>query len=226
MIVLIHGDNEAKSRLHLVELIQKAKQSQRSVITLEGTKLSEGELENALGSSSLFGEAPLIVIEHLLAGVRSKKKSALIEMVAKSSSEVIVFENKSLSAAALKQLPNAVVSSFPIANSLFAWLDDLGSPSPITKKITLLHQALDQEDEFLCFAMLARQVRLLIQVISNTPVAMAPFALTKLKRQVNTFSIETLLTMHDKLCQLDMSSKQSAKPLDMRQELELLTISR
>ena len=226
MIQLIHGDNEAKARILLVDLIKKAKLQQRSVLSLEGSKLSEGDLETALGSNSLFGETPLVVIEHLLAGVRSKKKTALIEMVAHANTDVIVFENKTLSAAALKQLPTAIVSAFPIANSLFAWLDDLGSSAPTSKKITLLRQALEQEDTFLCFAMLSRQLRLLIQVCTNTPVAIAPFMLTKLKRQAANFSLPTLLKLHTKLYELDLASKQSAKPLDLRQELELLSISR
>lgn len=226
MITLIHGDNQAKSRLKLVELVTAAKEMGTTVTTLNGASLSAGELEAALGSTGLFGDKQLVVIENLLAGVRSKHKTALIEMVKKATIDVMIWESKTLTAAGAKQVAGAKVEAFPINSSVFTWLDQLGGSEPNTKKLATLHQALEQSEPQLCFALLARQVRLLIQVASHTPVAMAPFALTKLKSQVKNFTLPQLRALHNKLYQLDLDQKQSGKLIDLRQELELLTLAR
>lgn len=226
MITLIHGDNQAKSRLKLVELVTAAKQSGTTVTTLSGTNLTIGELESALGAAGLFSANHLVVIENLLAGVRSKHKTALIEMIKAATVDVIIWENKTLTAAGAKQVAGAKVEAFPISSSLFTWLDQLGSADPVPKKLATLQQALDQNEPQLCLAMLARQVRLLLQVSTNTPVPMAPFALTKLRQQVKRFTVPELLTLHAKLHQLDVAQKQSGQLLDLRQELELLTVAR
>lgn len=223
MITLIHGDNQAKSRLKLIELVTAAKQLGTTVTTLNGASLTEGELESALGSTSLFATRHVLVIENLLAGVRSKHKTTLIEMAKQATSDIIIWENKTLTAAGAKQVLGAKVEAFPISSSVFTWLDQLGSSNSVSKKLATLHQALEQNDPQLCLALLARQVRLLIQVHTNTSVAMAPFALTKLRQQVRNFTLPQLLTMHAKLHQLDVEQKQSGKLVDVRQELELLT---
>ena len=49
MIVLIHGDDSAKSRLKLVEYIDAAKSRGAIIKTLAGQKLNPAELEIALG---------------------------------------------------------------------------------------------------------------------------------------------------------------------------------
>lgn len=224
MIVLIHGDDSAKSRLKLVEYIDAAKSRGAIIKTLAGQKLTPAELEIALGSDTLFGQEIVLVIEQLLAGVRSKQKTACIDSINNTANTVILWENKTLTAAALKQLPTAKVESFPIADTVFRWLDELRGQQTPKQRLESLHRALTNAEAELCFAMLARQVRLLIQAATNEPIAGAPFMVAKLRKQAQAFSLTQLLDWHQKLVAIDRHQKQSPRLFDMRQELELLVM--
>lgn len=221
MIVLIHGDDTAKSRLKLVKYLEEAKSRGAVIKNLAGQKLTPSDLETALGSDTLFGQETVLVIEQLLAGVRSKQKTACIDLIKHTTNSTILWESKTLTAAALKQLPTAKVESFPIADTVFRWLDELSGQQTPQQRLQSLHRALKNAEAELCFAMLVRQVRLLIQVATNEPVAGAPFMIAKLRKQAKSFSLSQLLDWHQKLAAIDRTQKQSPRLFDMRQELEL-----
>lgn len=221
MIVLIHGDDTAQSRLKLVQHLEEAKSRGAMIKNLAGQKLTPSELETALGSDTLFGQETVLVIEQLLAGVRSKQKTTCIDLIKSASNSVILWENKTLTAAALKQLPTAKIESFPIADTVFRWLDELRGQQTPQQRLKSLHRALQNSEPELCFAMLARQVRLLIQIFTNEPVAGAPFMIAKLRKQAQAFSLPQLLDWHQKMAVIDLNQKQSPRLFDMRQELEL-----
>lgn len=224
MIVLIHGDDIAQSRLKLVQHLEEAKRRGAIVKSLAGQKLTPAELEVALGSDSLFGQEIVLSIEQLLAGVRSKQKTACIDLISQTTNTVILWENKTLTTSAVKQLPAAKVESFAIADTLFRWLDELSSQQTPQQRLQSLHRALKNSEAELCFAMLARQIRLLIQVTTNQPIAGAPFMIAKLRKQAKNFLLPQLLDWHQKLTLIDRRQKQSPRLFDMRQELELLVL--
>jgi DNA polymerase III delta subunit len=231
-MLILHGENTIQSRARLVQELDKAHATQVQISRIAAKDLDTVQLELVLQSESLFGEPKLVVIEELHSLPKSAKKDQLIKQIAtfansstNSSTSVILWEKRALTATMLKQFKTAQAQSFPVTAALFGWLDSLtpqANPAQLTKILKLLQQALKQDGDFLCLTMLVRQIRLLIQAKENTPIAGAPFMIAKLKKQAGNFTLEKLLQLHHKLLQLDLASKTSTPGLNLSQELAVL----
>lgn len=228
-MIILHGEQTIQSREKLLQLITTAKTAERRLERLETTGVTLAKLEEAVGATDLFGQPKTIIIEGLHSLQRSKKKDELLSLVASipesSELEIILWENRSLTKTMLKQFPTAAVFEFKISSAVFSWLDSL-SPQPATKtkQLTLLHKATASEDAFMCFAMLTRQVRLLIQARDGGVLKGAPFMIVKLKKQAQAFSLDQLLSLHTKLLEIDLRQKTSTGWLNLTQELDLLLL--
>jgi DNA polymerase III delta subunit len=221
-MVIIHGENTALSRKKLQELIEKAKQSGLALDRLEAKKLTPAILQENLGSSSLFGDEKVIIIEELHSLPTSKRKKELIETLSTSSDvKIILYEKKKITTTMIKKLGQSEVFEFKISNSLWELLDKLGSND---KKNTLLtmRKAISQNDEFFVYTMIIRQIRILITAKDGGVIKGAPFMVSKLKSQANQFSLEQLLKIHHQLHLLDIKQKNSQLYLNLSQELDLL----
>lgn len=221
-MVILHGENVIKSREKLVSLIKEARSAGKDVERLTAKKLNPADLETSLQKTSLFGTEQLVIIEELHSLPRSKKKNQLIEIAANANVEVILWEKRDLTKTMLKQFPKATVEYFRLTNSLFAWLDAFSPQTDLKKHLKLLQQAQESNGEQMCFVMLARQVRLLIEIKDGGRPAGPPFVISKLKKQAQDFSLEQLLGIHQQLFALDMASKTSSSFLSLGQELDLL----
>lgn len=228
---ILHGDNTTASRAHLVTLLDQARVQGREVIRLEAKRLDIPQLQDSLGSSSLFGQPRLIVIEELHSLPKSKKKEALLDAVATITAQlddqtlVVLWEKRALTTTMLKRFGLAQVTEFKLSSALFKWLESL-SPQPTTKpaQLKLLHQALAQDDVFMCQAMLIRQVRLLLQARDGGVIKGAPFMIAKLKKQAQFFTMDQLLKLHARLLEIDLEEKSSNRSLSLEQKLDLLII--
>jgi hypothetical protein len=223
-MVIIHGENTALSRKKLQELIDKYKQRGLSLNRLEAKKLTPAILQENLGSSSLFGDDKLTIIEELHSLPTSKKKKELIEIISQASqsdSQIILYEKRKLTTTMVKKLGQSEVFEFKISNSLWELLDKLGSKD---KKGTLLtlRKAIEQNDEFFVYTMIIRQIRMLISAKDGGVLKGAPFMITKLKKQAGYFSLEKLLQTHYHLHKIDIKQKNSQLYLNLSQELDLL----
>ncbi|NCN87624.1 MAG: hypothetical protein GW941_01870 [Candidatus Pacebacteria bacterium] len=221
-MVIIHGENTALSRKKLQELIEKAKHSGLSLDRLEAKKLTPAILQEKLGSSSLFGDDKLIIIEELHSLPTSKRKKELIEILSSSSaSQIILYEKRNITATMIKKLGKSEVFEFKISNSLWELLDKLGNKD---KKNTLLvmRKAIAQNDEFFVYTMIIRQIRMLITAKDGGVLKGAPFMISKLKSQANNFTLQQLIKIHHQLHILDIKQKNSQLYLNLSQELDLL----
>ena len=230
MISLIHGENISQSRLKLTDLVAAAKAQGKKIQTLEAKKITEADLELAFGSDSLFGESIVLVIEEVHSLPKSKKKDVLIAQLSQlaidtPTVDVLIWEKRLLTPTMIKKFPKAVVYEFKLSSSLFKWLDSL-SPNPASKlqQLKLLHETLQQEDAMMCWSMLARQVRLLIQAKEGAPLSGAPFMISKLQHQARAFTIEQLVATHHRLLEIDRVHKMSGHPLTLSQDLDLLVV--
>ncbi len=230
---ILHGEHTVQSRDELSKIISSAKETQTDVVRLSAKKLTLSELEQALVSTSLFGTEQLVVLEELHSLPKSKRKDELIALVAAHASsaaqdhagiEMILWESRARTATMLKKFPAARAKEFQLSKSLFTWLDSLGSKNQ-TQKLQLLQQAVASEGEHLCFLMLVRQIRLLIQAADGGTIKGAPFMITKLQRQARSFSLPQLLATHRSLLKLDYQMKRSESVLSLSQQLDLLTLS-
>lgn len=223
IMIIIHGDNTVLGRKKLVELIEKYRSEGKNITRLEAKFINPATLESALGSSSLFGEDKVVVIEELHSLPTSKRKKELISGVATSLTPVILFEKKSLTKTMLGQFQSAEIHEFKISNSLWELMDSLGNKSS-AHNLVLLKKAITDNSDFFVFTMICRQIRLLIQAKDGGMIKGAPFMIQKLNRQVTNFSLSSLIQIHQKLSQIDLKQKTSAGSLNLSQELDLLLI--
>ncbi len=226
MLIILHGENIIDSRNKLVELINDAKNKNKSIERLDAKKINPGILESKLVKQDLFGTEITIIIEELHSLPRSKQKNILVELIAKSEVNVILWEKRKLTATMLKKFPQAKTIEFKLSNSLFNWLDSLsGNKKNKKQQITTLHQALKDEDPYLCLIMLARQTRMLIQVKESGTMAGSPWMVQKIKKQSQLFSLQQLLNIHRQLLNIDLHQKTSTNALNLDQELDLLLLN-
>lgn len=226
-MLILHGENEVASRQQLAEKILTAKLAGSQISRYTASNLSLGTLESALSAQPLFAQDELLIIEELHSLPRSAKKTALLQLLTayQQDERVVLWEKKTLTNAQLKLFSKAQAQVFKTSSAVFAWLDSLGSSNQLARQLELLHKALATDGAELCFLMLARQVRLLIQVKSGTSVSGPPFVQQKLKRQTHQFDMQRLVQTHHQLLSVDLSQKTGSSPFTLEQELDLLLIN-
>lgn len=226
-MIVIHGENIIQSRKKLVEIIEQSKNKNILVERVEAKALDLPTLETKLQKTDLFGHSRMLVIEKLHSLPRSKKKNQLIKMAAEAEGiDICLWEKRELSKTMLKKLEADKVYEFSLSNSLFNWLDAL-SPSQSTKsqQIQLFRQAVQANDIYMCFIMLARQVRLLIQAKDGGQIKGPYFVINKVKKQSGRFSLDQLLSLHSRLHQIDLEMKTSNNVVELDKRLELLMLN-
>jgi DNA polymerase III delta subunit len=227
MLQLIHGDNQVASRKKLTELLTEFKKQNKEVFQLSAEKLDRAQLESNLLSESLFGQEKILVLDGLHSLPKSKKKDEFINLISSASIDIILWEKKLLTKTDLKKLQSDLETyEFKITPKLWTFLDKL-SPNPKSKNalLKLFHESIAMDGAEFIFLMMARQIRLLIQVKEGEANKLAPFMLSKLKKQAGEFSLAKLLTIHQQLYQIDTKLKQSTSLLSLEAELDLLLLN-
>ncbi len=225
-MVILHGENTLQSRNALSKLLAQAQQAQTRIIRLDAKRLEPKSLDEELGSTNLFGESILVLIEELHSLPTSQRKTQLIKRLGTLASsddpslQIILWEKRQLTPTMLKQFSGAQNQEFKLTKYLFNWLDGVNGKYQFNRP--LFTQAIDQDGEMMVFTMLIRQIRLLIQVKEGQTATLAPFMVGKLIKQATTFSLPQLLQFHHRLFELDLAQKTSSSRLSIQQELELL----
>lgn len=225
-MLIIHGDDTVTARNHLNDELEKAKFSSAGVSRFDARDLDLTKLTQILEGLTLFGLQPTIVVEGLFSLPKSKNKDLLIEFLTKyQRRQIILFENKALTATTLKPFKQAEVSGHKPAAIIFNFLDSLEPGSP-SKSLSLLDQleTANQPAE-LVFAMLVRQVRLLILALEPNSLKGAPWQKSRLITQARAFGEEALLDLHQKLYQIDKGIKTGTNPLTLSTQLFTLISS-
>lgn len=206
-MLILHGDDYIKSRNQLNQLADEARQKNQAVNRLEAADLELGQLTQLVESRSFFGEDSLIIIFGLFSLTKSKKKDKITDYLKENQgANLILYEAKEVSGSNLKAFPKAKIFGHKPAPIIFNFLDGL-KPGNV-KSVGEFQKLLDQknEPEFI-FAMLVRQIRLLIQATEPTNLKTAPWMKNKLVAQSRAFGLDNLLTFHEKLYQIDKNIK-------------------
>lgn len=213
MITIIHGSNTALSRKYF--LSEKQKFSDATILDAEKVNLTD--LTQLFEGGGLFGETKYLFIEQLLT---KRKKSAdlkdILIYLEKNASENAIFlwEGKELEQAMLKQFKNAIVKPFKLPQTLFQFLDAI-KPGNSKLLISLFHQTVETTETEMVFFMLVRYFRILLalseakqQTESIDEVKrMADWQKNKLQKQVKLFDNSHLLTLYNKLFDIEVAQK-------------------
>jgi len=225
MICVLHGENIVQSRRQLTGEIEKAQKEFIEVVRLDGKTISSPDLVLALESKSLFKNSRLIVIERLFSLPKFSEKEKLIKLISNNQDEnIIIWEDKEIpSQTVRKYSPVFSFQLFKLSSVVFNFLDSL-KPGDKKDNLENFHRCLAQEEPEMIFAMLIRQIRLLILAKEGEEFleALSDWQKRKFFSQAKLFNLETLKRLYQKLLDIDFQQKTSQSPFDLSSSLDLL----
>lgn len=226
MLYVIHGDQSERAREKVTQLRQAAGSAE--VREVDGKKLDETNLIQALESQSLFGERVFVIIERFLtyANKRTKAFTATLVRIQEAAKEndIILYEEKPLDTSLVTKLTGAQVFGFTTPVTMFQFLDSL-RPGNAKASLTLLTQTLQSEPAEIIYFLLVRRVRELLQLSGgHMPLGMQSWQASRLTSQVRHFTMKQLVDMHEHLLNIDISIKNGSTPFPLAQLLEQFII--
>ncbi len=220
-IYLFHGDDNKTSRDNLFEI----KKKHQDIREINGDKISPKDLENTLGTESLFG-SETILIENLFSRLRSKDKEACIESLKnyQGARDILIWEKKALTKVTTAKLPKewVIKESKPPA-LLFNFLDSITPNNHAQARSLLVSLRKSSEDGF-TFIMLSRHISSLIQAKTATTLKLPPWQIGKLKSQASSWEIADLVHFYDELYNIDNKIKTGNTKLDLSSQLDILLL--
>lgn len=209
MITVIHGEDVVKSRNELIRL--KDSYKDKDVRVIEGKALQDGDLVQALSSSSLFDSEVVVIIEQLFASLGKKIKQAesfIRILLDHNDYQIVIWEGKEIGKSILKQFGNNItIKYYPIPTLVFHFLDTIKPHAQIDllKQYTLL---INSEAPELIHVLFIRRIKqlLLIKERGNLE-GIAPWQLNRLTNQMRLFTMDQLLDIYLQLLTIELANK-------------------
>lgn len=229
MITIVHGDNIEESQVKFSQI----KSSVGNVTTIEGSTASKEILFDYFSGSSLFYSDKNIAIENLLSKNRpSKNLDSMVDLINKNSDigEIMLWEEKELTAKALSQFPDAKVLIYKIPKLIFNFLDAI-KPDNGKQLVILFHELIKNTSIEIVLFMLIRQLRFLIALSSkeanliDDALRMAPWQRGKMHKQASLFSAIELKIIHGKLYKIDVGSKTGKLNMPLSSAIDIFLLS-
>ncbi|MEK7165556.1 MAG: hypothetical protein AAB874_01975 [Patescibacteria group bacterium] len=226
MLHLLHGDNIERSRKELTNIKQKA--SDKEIISLDGKTVTLTDVEQALQTNSLFGMERLVIIENLFTKRFTRKTADFVpflQQIERIPQEVTVvfWEEKELSKTAINQFPkNTDIALFRPDKIIFQLVESI-LPGNSGNVLELLTLSLKKDSPELIFAMLIRQVRLLMMVkdLGKSAHELAPWQAARIAKQAQHFTWDQLLKLHEQLFTIDVKIKSGLSAFNLASEMKL-----
>ncbi len=224
MITIIHGDDLKASRDYLTE----KKQESQSSLTLDGATLDITQLIQALSGDGLFEDKKDIFIEQLLSKKKkSKELDAIIDTLnTHTDQSIYLWEGKLLDKKVLGLFPKPIEKSFKLPQMLFTFLDSI-KPNNSRQLLPLFHEVLNTVEPEVLFAMIVRQMRLLLSLkeIDSNPIdevkRLQPWQVQKLKNQAALFPGNAIMTPYLVLHDIDYLIKTGRASLPLSSAIDI-----
>ncbi len=223
MITLIHGNDTLSSRKFYLD------HKDQDSIVFDAENINLVELEQSLAGSGLFGSTKKIFIENLF----SRKSAKNLEPIGKllsnyKESEVFFWTDKEVGVKVLTAFPKVEKKEFKIPQNIWNFLDNI-RPSA-TSNVTSFHKTLNETESEIIFAMIIRQFRLMLGLVSSSSEnideikRIAPWQKTKILKQASLFGEEKLKTIYKKLYKIDKTTKTGKTNLTLTQNIDILLL--
>lgn len=226
MILIIHGNDTTSSRNFYFEEKNKAK----NPIFLNGDGLLFDDIFRNAENKSLFEQSNTLIIENFFVKTKSNTiefKKVLEYLNSNKGLEAIFWDNNEISKTTLAQVKSATVMQFSYPQVLFTFLDNI-KPNNSNSLINLFHDLEKNMEPELIFFMLVRQFRLLISHANDERIdeikRMAPWQLSKLKRQSDYFDKQNLLKLYSTLYDIDLGQKTGKFPYTMEKSIDFFLL--
>lgn len=210
-ILVLHGEDSAKSLKRLTEIIKKSKENKWEVIRTgeTGSKLSE-----LLQSNSLFSQKRLYVVD----GISQLKNYDLIFLKEKSNEFndfLVIYSQSIIAAAILKNFPkNTKIEESKLPKYIWNFLDSF-YPGNTKTALFMFKKVVEKESPEMVLALLSRHlVSLYLSKISPEKLPIPSWKLSKLQSQAKRFSPDELKNIINELSKIDVLSKTSKGELN------------
>ena len=206
-IIVLHGDDSAKSYERLMKFVETAKKRSWEILT--------DEFPN---TPSLFGTERLIIYrDYKLLTSKDIKNFDRFE------GTLVIYHPGDLPQTFIKQMPKDFkMEKFELPKILFTFLESF-YPGNSKRTLKLLHDLVKNTAVELIFFMLARHLKDLYWVTIDPTTNQYPsWRLSKLKSQANKFTVENLKLIIKNLADIDILVKTSKA--DLLTELDLLIV--
>lgn len=227
MITVIHGSDITKSRNFYIETRQKIENPD----VFEGEKIDYSTIFQTFEGNSLFSSTRHVFVENFISKTKSNSnefKQIVQYLNSNKDLEIVFWEEKELTKTQLNVFKNPSVTVFNYPLLLFTFLDSIKPASVFS--IKLFHDLLQTMETELIFYMLVRQLRLLLAVTDTTSQTidevkrLAPWQLSKLKKQAQYFGKEKLLKAYKKLYKIDYETKFGLSSFNLSSSIDFFLI--
>ncbi len=223
MILIIHGNDMESSRNYYFEEKGKIKNS----IVLNGEGLEFNTLYQALENTSFFNEKIHVLIENFFSKNKSNTddfKKIIEYLNSNKSADIIFWENDEITKTSVSLIKNASTKNFSLPQNIFAFLDNI-KPGNGKYLIENFSENLKKSEAEIIFFMIIRQFRIMLNLaLNDSPIdevkRMAPWQLSKLKRQAEIFGKEELIRLYGKLLEIDLSTKTGKSAVNLKKSID------
>jgi DNA polymerase III delta subunit len=210
MILIIHGNDITASRNYYFE----EKNKLTNPVFINGDGITYDQVFQGLENNTFFEENKELIIENFFGKNKANTnefKKIVSYLDTNKTSNVIFWENDEISKTALASFKNATVKLFSYPQTMFTFLDNI-KPDNSHALIKLFHELLSTMAPELIFFMITRQFRILLNQTDNSKQIdevkrMAPWQLSKFKKQASYFNGNQLLQTYNKLFEIEISQK-------------------
>ena len=223
-IYIYHGENNATSRLAYIDHLEVLKAKGYEIVPIIGKELTGEVLETNLSSNSLFGNLRSLAIENFFSLSKSKEREDLIDKISKYKEIIVFWESKDLSKSIYAKNPIFTLKNYKLPQVLFSFLDSLVPGKP-KENLNQLQKTIEFVEEGYIFAMMARQIRLLILAKDKCLDSMLPWQSGKLYKQAENFEMKKLITIYNKILEIDFLEKTSQTPFSLYSQLQVLMMT-
>lgn len=223
MILIIHGNDIESSRNYYFEEKNKLK----NPVILNGEGLEFSILYQTVENKSFFDEKITILIENFFSKNKSTNEEfkKIIEYLnTNKNADIIFWENDEITKTSISLIKNSSNKNFSLPQNLFAFLDSI-KPGNGKYLIESFSENLKKSEAELVFFMIIRQFRIMLNLISNDlqideVKRMAPWQLSKLKRQAEIFGKDELVKLYKLLLDIDLNAKTGKTSLNLKKSID------
>ncbi len=204
MIYIFHGDDQLKSRTAINTFLDQKKDY--DVLRLDSKNINPDQVNVFINSQSLFSSPKAIALFNLFSTPKANLDKVIKVIKSNDSFDIIIWQDKTLTATQLKTFPNSKSETFPLDKKLFKCINSL-APKNTSRFIPLYRQVLSQEPFELFLFWLKFNIRKQLTTFSK-------------------FSPDSLKTAYLQMIELDYQSKtgQLAIPKEIALERILLNL--
>lgn len=225
MLTIICGEDSAKSREYLQNLISQYKKKSinpQFVVKEDLLRLAKSD-EQAL---DLFGNESVYIIENLnkILGRKSAKDTwwNALDEIQKNPKIMLLDWEKDAATRDLRIGKMGVVKEFRPGANVFMTVEAC-APGQLKQFLKLLNEVATPQNEMLIYILLTRHIRNLLSIaLGDPPASLQPWQRGKLASHAKQWDVAILTDFYDKLLAIEVALKSGKGVYSLKESIEIV----